>query len=70
MTEKTVQPGEENGHRDTGDSKTDGTGNTQEDSQTGSFSLKCLPSVNTDLPKKDFPFFFFLPCNALAWMKL
>ena len=40
MTKKTVQPGEENGHRDTGDSKTDGTCGTQEeeDSQTGSFS--------------------------------
>jgi len=39
MTEKTVQPGEENGHGDTGDPKTDGMCSTQEDNtQTGSFS--------------------------------
>lgn len=38
MTEKTVQPGQENGHRDTDNCKTDGTCGTQEESQTGSFS--------------------------------
>lgn len=39
MTGKAVQPGEENGHRDTGDSKTDGMCSVQEEeSHTESFS--------------------------------
>lgn len=39
MTEKRVQPGEENGHRDTGDLNTGGMRSSQdEESQTGSFS--------------------------------